>query len=175
MSTKETASQRWLMFSKLWSCHNKAQGRPRQNQHNSDEQGIRKSQQRGWDSPSNSKRDNRSPKDGDNKLKHFFKCNATLNKRLDLQNIEDQKCICNKGRLVISTPLQWQATMWYHHYFQHLGHTRLEGTMDTMIYWKEMQKTVQSITKSCKSCQVNKRCQLKYGHLPSKTVISTPW
>ena len=29
--------------------------------------------------------------------------------------------------------------------------------------------------KSCKSCQVNKRRTLKYGHLPSKIVISTPW
>ena len=25
MSTKEEASQRWLMFSKFWSCYNKAQ------------------------------------------------------------------------------------------------------------------------------------------------------
>ncbi len=38
-----------------------------------------------------------------------------------------------------------------------------------------MRETIQSITKSCKSCQVNKRRQLKYGHLPSKIVISTPW
>ncbi len=42
----------------------------------------------------------------DNKLKHFFKCNATLDKGLELQIIEDQECICNKGRLVIPTPLQ---------------------------------------------------------------------
>ena len=28
MSTKELASQRWLMFSKLWSCCNKAQEDP---------------------------------------------------------------------------------------------------------------------------------------------------
>ena len=25
MSTKEVTSQKWLMFSKLWSCYNKAQ------------------------------------------------------------------------------------------------------------------------------------------------------
>ncbi len=30
------------------------------------------------------------------------------------------------------------------------------------------------MTKSCKSCQVNKRRTLKYGHLPSKIVINTP-
>ncbi len=38
-----------------------------------------------------------------------------------------------------------------------------------------MQTTIRSITKSCKACQVNKRHALKYGHLPSKIVISTPW
>ncbi len=65
--------------------------------------------------------------------------------------------------------------MWYHHYLQHPGHDRLEETMNAAIYWKGMQTTIRSITKSCKSCQVNKRCQLKYGHLPSKIVISTPW
>jgi hypothetical protein len=65
--------------------------------------------------------------------------------------------------------------MWYHHYLQHPGHNRLEGMMNTAIYWKGMQTTVQSIMKSCKSCQVNKRHTLKYGHLPSKIVKSTPW
>jgi hypothetical protein len=29
--------------------------------------------------------------------------------------------------------------------------------------------------KSCKTCQVNKKRTQKYGHLPSKIVISTPW
>ena len=28
MSTKEMASQRWLLFSKLWSCYNEAQEDP---------------------------------------------------------------------------------------------------------------------------------------------------
>ena len=70
----------------------------------------------------------------------FFIYNATLDKGLELQIIEDQKCICNKGRLVIPYPLQRQATMWYHHYLQlqHPGHDRLEGTMNAAIYWKGM-------------------------------------
>ncbi len=38
-----------------------------------------------------------------------------------------------------------------------------------------MRTTVRSVTKSCKSCQVNKRRTLKYGHLPSRIVMSTPW
>ncbi len=88
----------------------------------------------------------------DNKLKHFFKRNATLDQGLELRLIKDQKYICNKGRLVIPMPLQRQVTMWYHHYLQHLGHTRLKETMNAVIYWKGMRKTIRSITKSCKSC-----------------------
>jgi hypothetical protein len=35
--------------------------------------------------------------------------------------------------------------------------------------------TIRSLTKSCKTCQVNKKRKLKYGHLPSKTIIAVPW
>jgi hypothetical protein len=93
----------------------------------------------------------------DTTLKHFFKRNAVLDKGLELQLIENESCICNKGRLVIPKPLQRRATMWYHRYLQHPGHTRLEETMKSAIYWKGMRNTVRSITKSCKSCQVNKK------------------
>ena len=65
--------------------------------------------------------------------------------------------------------------MWYHHYHQHPGHNRLKGTVNAAICWKGMRTTVRSITKSCKTCQVNKTRTQKYGHLPPKIVISTPW
>jgi hypothetical protein len=109
------------------------------------------------------------------KLKHFFKSNAVLDIGLELQLIEDKSCICHKGRLVIPKPLQGCAVMWYHHYLQHHGHTPLEETMKAAIYWKGMRNTIQSKTKSCKSFQVNKKRTQKYGHLPPKIVISTPW
>jgi hypothetical protein len=41
-----------------------------------------------------------------------------------------------------------------------------------------MRTTIRSLTKSCKTCQTNKKRKLKYGHLPSKTsktVITVPW
>jgi hypothetical protein len=47
--------------------------------------------------------------------------------------------------------------------------------MKAAIYWKGMRNTIRSITKSCKTCQVNKKRTQKYGHLPSKIGISTPW
>jgi hypothetical protein len=50
-----------------------------------------------------------------------------------------------------------------------------EETMKAAIYWKGMRNTIRSKTKSCKTCQVNKKHTRKYGHLPPKIVISTPW
>ena len=29
--------------------------------------------------------------------------------------------------------------------------------------------------RSCRTCQVNKKRKLKYGHLPPKTIVQTPW
>ena len=97
---------------------------------------------------------------------YFFKSNAVLSKGLELQLVENESCICHEGRLVIPKPLQRRATIWYHHYLQHPGHTRLEETMKATIYWKGMR--IRSKTKSCKTCQINKKRSLKYGHLPSK-------
>jgi hypothetical protein len=47
--------------------------------------------------------------------------------------------------------------------------------MKATMYWKGMHTSIQSLTKSCRACQVNKKWKLKYGHLPPKTVIIVPW
>ncbi len=47
--------------------------------------------------------------------------------------------------------------------------------MNAAMYWKGMRTTIWSLTKSCRSCQVNKRRSQKYGHLPPKTVYTIPW
>ena len=111
----------------------------------------------------------------DTTLKHFFKRNTVLDKGLELQLVENESCICNKGRLVIPKPFQWCAMIWCHHYLQHPGHTRLKETKKAAIYWKGIRNTIQSKTSSCKTCQVNKKHTQKYGHLPSKVVINTLW
>jgi hypothetical protein len=38
-----------------------------------------------------------------------------------------------------------------------------------------MRTTIWALTKSCRSCQINKRRSRKYGHLTPKTVITNPW
>jgi hypothetical protein len=47
--------------------------------------------------------------------------------------------------------------------------------MRSVMYWKGMRTTIQRYIKSCRSCQIYKRHSLKYGHVPPKLVITTPW
>jgi hypothetical protein len=38
-----------------------------------------------------------------------------------------------------------------------------------------MRTTIRSLSKSCRSFQINKRWSRKYGYLPPKTVVTNPW
>ncbi len=108
-------------------------------------------------------------------LNHLFKRNAVIDQGLEIKLIENTNCVCKDGWLVIPKPLQVHAVKWYHHYLQHPGHTRLKETMNAAMYWKSMHTTIWSLTKSCKSCQINTRQNRKYGHLPPQTIITNPW
>ncbi len=112
----------------------------------------------------------------DQELEAYFKKNTIMpHKDMGIQFIEDTKVLCKHGKLMIPTSLHQQAVKWYHHYLQHPGHSRLEETMRSVLYWKGMRTTIRRYIKSCRSCQVNKRHSQKYGHLPPKLVITTPW
>ena len=76
---------------------------------------------------------------------------------------------------MIPLSLWHRAVSWYRHYLQHPGHSLLKETMRSVMYWKGMCTTIWGYIKSCRSCQVNKRHSQKYGHLPPKLVITTPW
>ncbi len=96
-------------------------------------------------------------------------------KDIGLHLIEDTKELCKNGKVMIPTSLRHRSVSWYHHYLQHPGHSRLKETMRSLMYWKGIRTTIQKHVKSCRSCQVNKRHSQKYGHLPPKLVITTPW
>jgi hypothetical protein len=109
-------------------------------------------------------------------LKAYFKKNARMPKKdLCLELVEDTKVLCKNGKLILPASLQHRAVAWYHHYLQHRGHSRLKETMRSVMYWKGKRTTIQRYIKSCRSCQVNKRHSLRYGHVPPKLVITTPW
>jgi hypothetical protein len=109
------------------------------------------------------------------KLKHCFKRNAVLDKGLDVRLVDNSYLACKDGRMMIPKTLQRRAVLWYHHYLQHPGHTQLEETMKTTMYWKGMCTSIRPITKSCRAYQLNKKRKFKYGHLPPKTVIAISW
>ncbi len=112
----------------------------------------------------------------DQELKVYFRKNTKMpQKDIDLQHIEGTKELCKNGKVMILTSLRHRAVSWYHHYLQHPGHSRLEETMRSVMYWKGMRTTIRRHIKTCHSCQVNKRHSQKYGHLPPKLVITTPW
>ncbi len=83
--------------------------------------------------------------------------------------------LCKDNKLIIPASLQHRTVSWYHHYLQHPGHSRLEETTRPVMYWKRMLRTIRSYVKSCRSCQVNTKHSQKYGHVPPKLVITTPW
>jgi hypothetical protein len=112
----------------------------------------------------------------DQELKVYFKKNAKMpQKDTGLNLIEDTKVQCKNEKLMIPTLLRHRAVSWYHHYLQHPGHSCLEETMRSVMYWKGMCTTIWRYLKSCRSCQVNKRHSQKYGHLPPKLVIMMQW
>ncbi len=109
------------------------------------------------------------------KLKHCFRRNALLDKGLEVRLVDGTYMVYKDGKMIIPKPLQRRTVLWYHHYLQHPGHTRLEETKKATMYWKGMHTTIRLLTKSCRICQVNKKRKLKYGHIPPKTVITVPW
>jgi hypothetical protein len=80
----------------------------------------------------------------DRKLKAYFKKNATMPKRdlFGLQLVEDAKVLCKNGKIIIPASLRCRAVSWYHHYLQHPGHSFLEETMRSLMYWKGMRTTI---------------------------------
>jgi hypothetical protein len=112
----------------------------------------------------------------DQELTVYYKKNTQMpQKDVCFHLLEDTKVLCKKGKIIIPASLRHRAVSWYHHYLQHPGHLRLEETMRSVMYWKGMRTTIWRYVKTCRSCQVNKRHSQKYGHLPPKLVITTPW
>jgi hypothetical protein len=139
-STKVEGKQKWIIFTKFWSCFSETQDPDKTITIKINHVFANRNEEKEI-FPLTVKEIVAAQK-ADPILKHFFKHNAVLDKGIELQRVENESCICNKGRLVIPKPLQWRATIWYHHYLQHPGHTHLEETMKAAIYWKGMRTTI---------------------------------
>ncbi len=112
----------------------------------------------------------------DQELKVYYKKNAQMpQKDICFHLIEYTKVLCKNGKIIIPASLRPGAVSCYHHYLQHPGHSHLEETMRSVMYLKGMRTPIQRYVKTCRSCQIDKRHSQKYGHLPPKLVITTPW
>ena len=89
--------------------------------------------------------------------------------------MEKTLVLCKDGKLVIPKSLQHRAVSWHHHYLQHPGHTHIEETLKPAMYGMGMRTTTWAYVKYCRSCQANKGQKCKYGKLPAKLSITTPW
>jgi hypothetical protein len=73
----------------------------------------------------------------DQELKAYLKKNALMpQKDMGIQLIEDTKVLCKNGKVIIPTSLHQRAVKWYHHFLQHLGHSRLEEMMRSICTGK---------------------------------------
>jgi hypothetical protein len=173
MSAKGETIVKWKTFSKLWCCYNEnTTGNVTQECNLNKVFANRREEEEIFPliTPEIAE-----AQTANNKLKHCFKCNAVLGKGLEVRLVDDTYVVCKDGRMIIPKLSQRRAVLWFHHYLQHPGHTWLEETMNATMYWKGMCTSIQSIKKSCRACQVNKKWRLKYGHLPPKTIITVPW
>jgi hypothetical protein len=75
-------------------------------------------------------------------IKHCFKSNHVFDKDFNIRLVDKTFDVCKNGRMVIPKPLQRRAVLWFHHYLQHPGHTRLEETMQATMYWEGMRTTI---------------------------------
>jgi hypothetical protein len=70
----------------------------------------------------------------DQELKAYSKKNAIMQQKdIGLHLIEDIKVLCKNGKVMIPTSLWLRAVSWYHHYLQYPGHSRLKGTMRSVM------------------------------------------
>jgi hypothetical protein len=67
--------------------------------------------------------ENAEAQKADVNLKHCFRHNAVLDKRLEVRLVNNTYMVCKEGRMIVPKPLQRRTVLWYHHYLQHPGHT----------------------------------------------------
>ncbi len=163
---------KWIAFTKLWHCYKENNPGNESQECNINELFANRSEEEEIFPLTTS--EIAEAQKADVKLKHYFRRNTVLDKGLEVRLVDDTYVAGNDGKMMIPKPLQRRAVFWYHHYLQHPGHTQLEETMKARMYWNRMRTTIRSLTKSCKTCQVNKKPKLKYGHLPSKNHYNCP-
>ena len=96
--------------------------------------------------------------------------------RFTHKEVEGEKLIMKQGRIVVPTALQPRVLGWYHKILVHPGENRMEKSLTSLYYWKNLKKDVHHHCKHCETCQLFKTTRkTKYGLLPAKTAEVVKW
>ena len=71
----------------------------------------------------------------DKHLRKFFKRGGNKASTFEVSLVEETEVLTENSKLAIPKSLQKRAVMWYHHYLQHPGETRLEETLRATMTW----------------------------------------
>ena len=111
----------------------------------------------------------------DKTLKTFF-TKEDPKGRITCKVIDDVDIlIYDNKRMCVPASLTDRVVQWYHHYLQHPGHTRLEETLKSVMYWHSMRTQIRKYTSKCVRCQKGKKTTRKYGSVPAKIAETVPW
>ena len=91
-----------------------------------------------------------------------------LNLKINTNIINDVKVTTYNNRIYIPHSLQRDTMNWYYHYLQYPGASRMEKTLDLVIYWPNMFKDIRCLCTTCKLCQLAKCTKGKYSKFPPK-------
>ena len=70
-----------------------------------------------------------------------------------------------KGEIVITSILQLEIVLWFHHNLNHPGAIRTHKTVLNYFYFPLMEKCINSFVEKCINCTKNKDPSPKYGLL----------
>ena len=83
--------------------------------------------------------------------------------------------LANSERMIIPEGLQERIIRFYHENLKHPGVTRTMQTIQQFMVWPKMQASIENYVNQCSICQRFKRSTKKYGKLPTKIPVTTPW
>ena len=111
----------------------------------------------------------------DNKLLQKSKNDKTYSLRTFTTAGRTRTLITKDNKIVIPLALQEPVVQWYHKQLCHPGQTCTELTVCQHFIWDGLSTTVKKICSACHTCQLTKRKNVNYGHLPAKEAETTPW
>ena len=62
--------------------------------------------------------------------------------RFTCKIVEGEKLVMKKGRIVVPTALQPRVLDWYHEILVHPGETRMEKSLRSLYWWKNLREDV---------------------------------